>query len=437
MTFYGEMIFSGEVDYERLKAAWNQALSRHPLLTANIAGSAAAPCWVSGQSSPDQIKQQTRVTPVESFIGSPINLRTDPGARLLVNSGGNETRFLFQFHHACCDGNGAMRFIADLLAAYASNDNSAGSATGFPPLDLQLLQRRGDFRAGAPCRQHWPGRLIAKAREAYGFHTCRPQLLVSSTTVAAQSAEDAIFRGFESRLLTLEQSLAIADSAGRLGVSVNDVALALAFQTIAQWNDRRTDDSSDAFLRIVVPTDLRDRSDIRLSAANRMSLYFLARRPSDCRNLDQLLTGIHQEMSYVKRCRVGLDLLHALRALHGFPAAVRGYLRLRRSVATAIVTNLSDPSRHAHRRMPRDAGRLVVGNMVLERIGAVPPLRPGTRIGIAVGCYADRISLSARCDPRWFTSEDTSRFLDDYVDSWLRWSKQQHRQSTVESLQEQ
>ena len=207
----------------------------------------------------------------------------------------------------------------------------------------------------------------------------------------------------------------------RSGGTLNDASLALAFETIAGWNDRHALPGGNDWLRIVVPTDLRERRDLRLPAANRMSLYFIVRR-SDCRDFDRLLAGVQAEMRHVKQTRLGLDLLHALAALQSFPILVRAFLRCKRSVATAVLTNMSDPTRNFRGSFPCDRGRLVIGNLILEGITGSPPLRPGTRLGLGIGKYAGRMILNARCDPRWFSPQDTGRILVDYLENWLRWS---------------
>jgi hypothetical protein len=65
--------------------------------------------------------------------------------------------------------------------------------------------------------------------------------------------------------------------------------------------------------------------------------------------------------------------------------------------------------------LPRDGDRLVVGNVVLESIAAVPPLRPLTRAGLAIFEYAGQMTLALKCDRRFFETGDTQTLLDAYV----------------------
>ena len=57
-------------------------------------------------------------------IGLDIGSRT--GLRVWVRQGDGASRIVMQFHHACCDGIGAYRFLGDLLAAYGARTATAG-----------------------------------------------------------------------------------------------------------------------------------------------------------------------------------------------------------------------------------------------------------------------------------------------------------------------
>ncbi len=67
------------------------------------------------------------------------------------------------------------------------------------------------------------------------------------------------------------------------------------------------------------------------------------------------------------------------------------------------------PSLHA-----RDA-KLVSGNVTLERIAGVPPVRPLTRASMVLLEYAAKLTIALRTDPRHFRPEDTRALLDAYV----------------------
>jgi hypothetical protein len=422
-TFFGELTFTGEVSRPALVAAWALALARHPLLTARIDASHRGLRWIAANASAAQLDIQPHEVPIVPSGGPGIDLQIEPGVRLWVRSGANRTYFLIQFHHACCDGNGAMRFIADLLLAYAAEATSPGSDPQFDVLDSDLLHRRAHFRPGSATHQAKWRELTTKLHEAYSFHTCRPQVLAAKGPPREHASENVPFPGTVTRVLGEEASQAIQGAVDRSGGTINDAALALAFRAMSAWNNRHGSGGGNNWLQIIVPTDFRERHDLRMPAANRISLHFVARRLSDCRSLDPLLASVQREMRRVKQTRLSLDLLHGLAAVQMFPTAVRAFLRWRRSLATAVLTNMSDPTRLFRGKFPRDGGRLVIGDLIFEGITGSPPLRSGTRLGLGIGKYNGRVILNAKCDPRWFSGADTAQFLDDYVKTWLDWSE--------------
>ena len=80
--------------------------------------------------------------------------------------------------------------------------------------------------------------------------------------------------------------------------------------------------------------------------------------------------------------------------------------------STAVLSNVGDPTRRFQSRFPRDAGRLVAGNLCLTRMQGVTPLRPGTRASFFVNSYANELTISARFDPLLFHPAETGMFLD-------------------------
>jgi NRPS condensation-like uncharacterized protein len=56
--------------------------------------------------------------PSAPTVAPRIDLHRQTGLRILLAQQEGQTEMLLQFHHACCDAFGALRFVEDLLAAY-------------------------------------------------------------------------------------------------------------------------------------------------------------------------------------------------------------------------------------------------------------------------------------------------------------------------------
>ena len=55
------------------------------------------------------------------------------------------------------------------------------------------------------------------------------------------------------------------------------------------------------------------------------------------------------------------------------------------------------------------------GDLVLERVAGVPPLRKLTRAAVIVTEYAGQATICLRCDPRFFDRAQTRELLGAYT----------------------
>lgn len=85
-------------------------------------------------------------------------------------------------------------------------------------------------------------------------------------------------------------------------------------------------------------------------------------------------------------------------------------------IATAILSNLSNPVRHFHQGLPSVNGRVKAGNVVLIRITGAPPVRPKTHAVFMVIEYAGELTVCVRFHPKLFCSDDSKQLLKLYND---------------------
>ena len=200
------------------------------------------------------------------------------------------------------------------------------------------------------------------------------------------------------------------------------MAIALLFQTLAQWNRRVGKAAGKQRLRILMPTDLRERADRWLTATNRVSFSFLSRSIDQCGEWPQLLAGVAQETKYIKGIRLGLDFLNILAAAQRVPWLLDTLLLMPRCLATAVLTNLGDTTRRFRSRFPVSDGYPVIGDVKLEQVVGVPPLRPKTHAGFGICFCSGIMALSVRCDPAHLDQEATQELLEAYVAAWKNWA---------------
>ena len=169
-------------------------------------------------------------------------------------------------------------------------------------------------------------------------------------------------------------------------------------------------------LRVVVPVNLRNRSDLAMSAANRLSYSFLTRSERQMRSSERLLSSIGRETSTLRRNGTALELLKKLRLLQQTGRFYPWVFTPQRCFATAVFSNLGDPTRRFRIRFPRRNGLVQVGNMTLTSFAGTTALRPQTHAGFFFNTYAHQLTISTRFDPAYFTVEDANHFLERLAD---------------------
>jgi hypothetical protein len=184
------------------------------------------------------------------------------------------------------------------------------------------------------------------------------------------------------------------------------------FQVMEDWNNF-AGQSKKSWLRINVPVSLRTREDKSLPAANRLSFAFLSRRLSDCANRKKLLSSVHTEMETIRSEHLSLGFLAGLAFVGGHRGLLPWFLERNRSFATIVMSNLGRP--FARTSLPSREGRLVCGDVTLDKITGAAPIRPGTRASIAVIRYANRLLVNLKCDPQFFSPAETEKLLGDYM----------------------
>jgi hypothetical protein len=354
-------------------------------------------------------------TPIACPRGEGIDLAREVGLRVWVRQGKERATVVLQFHHACCDGTGAYRFIGDLLAGYGIRTATGDRRPVFGSVEASLLRTRKRRTLGPTTS---PGRELRRLaiREGWKILAGRPDPLVPSGAGLRNGSPTADFPGFLSASLDRTEHQRLRDVAGRRGATLNDLLLRDAFLTIEQWNRRQRPWRPRRPLRIMMPTDLRGGDDFEMPAANLTGYTFLTREVRDCAAPEDLLRSIRNETALIKDQRSGTAFMDTIFAASSVRWLLPFLLSRNLCLATAVLSNAGDPSRRFTARFPRQYGRVVCGNLVLEEITGVPPLRQKTRATLSISQYQRRLSISLRCTPRLFRPEDTAALLAFYVE---------------------
>lgn len=443
-TFGVELAFSGRPDRQAVEDAIAQSVARHPLLQAYVEPAGRGLVWVPARTRVP-VDWLDPGAPFVSPRGHWIDIRQECGLRAWVQSDESRSSLGFQFHHACCDGRGAREWIGDFMTAYARGTGSSA----YPPwrvLNYERLRQRAVFRPAVTNGQSVKTSVWQKLVYAYRFHLQGPRALAvprdpslpNQTSLSGANGPDTPDGSqtnvslIHRHVFTRAEFRRIAERVGPQE-TLNDVAVALLFQTLAAWNRRHGQARHTQRLRILMPMDLREHADVRLPAANRMSFSFLSRTVGECGEWRPLVDGIGKETGKIKTTRFSLDFLAGLEALQGLgPRALPWLMRLQGCIATAVLTNLGDLSRRFRRMFPTtDDGRIRIGNLVLDAVFGTPPIRPRTHAGFGICIYAEQMAVSGICNTCELGDRGASELFASYINAWRRWAELESADGTL------
>ncbi|MCA9187687.1 MAG: hypothetical protein R3E01_06505 [Pirellulaceae bacterium] len=433
MTFMIEVVFAGSMDRDAVQQAVVAAQRRHPLLSATISSGPRSQwqlipslttlvCWIDAD------------TAIWPPAGTYVDLRKEHGLAVWATIRDGHTRVMFQFHHACCDGLGARTYLTDFLVAYARSAASATERPEWPRLDYEPLRRRGvfgsDSAAGETSSDNPAGTSLArKVTDAYAFlwgqlptPIPRSQPEVASHRHSTRMGTTALVRP-SNHAFSRAESRRLLDKADRLGIWINDVAIALLFTTLASWMQDQQPTLHKGWLRLLMPTNLRQYSDRRLTATNRMSYSFLARQVGACSDLSALVANIAAETRYLKNAKPSLDFLMLMSAVQRIPGMLRLFLGMPQCMGTAVLSNLGEGTRHVRRRFPERNGNMLVGDVELRYFIGVPPIRPGTRAAFGLCFTNGHMVLGLRIDHIVGDESTAQQLMERYVTAWRDWGE--------------
>jgi hypothetical protein len=94
---------------------------------------------------------------------------------------------------------------------------------------------------------------------------------------------------------------------------------------------------------------------------------------------------------------------------------MKAFLSFKTVLSTMVLANVGDVRKRFSGRFPLLRGKWVAGNIVVEQMHGVAPVRPNTRISMSIGDYAGELSISLRADSLAIDAQHANEFLCEYV----------------------
>lgn len=404
------MRFDGPVDRTALTQAFQTAIARQPLLLSRIAGTGMQRVWKRIGTLPVLLWQPPGLTAdqISRLEVDPIDIATSCGLRARIWEIEGGITILLDFHHACCDGQGARQFIGEWFGLY--EQLLKHEPLQLAPQEPERLKQRGYYR-----QPHEPIGLFEGLRNLYLTLKGRTVLL----PLRKESLPGEQLSNIGERPLSIEQTSLLRSNLKANRLTLNDVGLAASITTFAS---RYPEVAHRGYITVLHPIDLRWPSDLKTPACNRVGLTFIRRRIRDCRDLTGLLNSLREQMQYIKHRYVGAEFLRGLDLAEGIPGVLPTLERWGWFRPTLQFTCLGDTTRAIHYRFPLNDGVIDFHGLRLNRISGFMQLGPYVPVSIAACETNQRLTLTVRSNPRYVTADENERFADLFVEQLLHFS---------------
>ncbi|HUG66846.1 MAG TPA: hypothetical protein VMM76_03775 [Pirellulaceae bacterium] len=414
MTGTFRLRFAGRVDRESFESAVHHAVARHPLLRATVEQRRwRRPRWIEQPDWLPEIEWDAETNEFGCPNASFMNLTESPGTRVWMTETPRGSSAIFQVHHACTDALGMTQAFEDILIGYARRRDTNTKA------ELAVLAHDRFPGRGAPDLTVWRFMRMAH-KQAVGLLGARQFLFRQPAALQERREEldvNAAPRCFPAATtfpFDIDETRAMLATAKSLGSTVNDLLARDMFLALGRWRKANGIGTDKDWLRFAVPMNLRREADARLPMCNSVSYVFLDRQPREFDDETKLLESIRAEMGRIKRCELQYTSVLSLAASRMLPGGLAAATPPNKCMSTCVFTNPGIVLRKTP--LPRDDGRLVAGDVILDGVDYIPPLRPNTGAAICPYTYAGRLNILMHHDPRIVSNEQAASLLGMYVE---------------------
>jgi len=405
--------FSGRIDERALEAAVRTIMPRHPLLCSRLVSQGRRMYW---EAVDDPMPE---ITCIEGPTGGSFprtrnqDLRQEIGIKLFVVRDEASSDLTLQIHHACADGAGMFVFANDLLIAYARQMGVKSRRLQLPEFDPARLAQRGSYGLSLWKLVKMLPRQMVGLAGVRQFLSRSPVAVLPHDVLPCDDPPPAHYPATRTHTFSAEETARLRQAAKQTGSTVKDLLIRDVFLTLGTWRAENDVEDDEAWLRMMVPFNLRTNSDRSLSAANIVSSVFLDRRGQDFEQPKALLESVQDEMNLIKDNKLGYTFILSLKVFSLLPNGLKNNARQDRCSSSCIFTNMGRPLIRCP--LPREEGRLAAGNVRLERIDGTAPLRPYNCVTFNASEYARRLTFILHYDARIISDAQADDLMATFV----------------------
>jgi NRPS condensation-like uncharacterized protein len=340
-------------------------------------------------------------------------LTREIGARFFVIARDKGHDLIAHIHHSCTDAQGMITFLEDLIIEYAVKQGNIEMVRAPRKLEPELLVRRG-----SPMLSGWSF-LKMLHKQALGLRGVLRFLRNTPMPLADRQGEPVspIHQDAHSSPLVHEfnqiETQRIMAAARKATVNASEILLRDLFLAIFDWRKKHSLGNDLDCMRISFPIGLRSPSEIRMPMANCFSMVFLDRQAELFQDPHFLLRSIHEQMCTIKDNQLQYTFLLSLGVARKLPGGLSRFLSGTRCHATSCFSNIGKV--FILSPLPTKEGKLVLGELELDSLDFVLPLRPHMHAAFTAHMYGGCLRLLINYDHRRMTKDDARDLLEGFL----------------------
>ncbi|MCR9198705.1 MAG: hypothetical protein NXI04_08685 [Planctomycetaceae bacterium] len=418
MVIIMRTLLEGPVDAGVLENAIRSVIKDNPLLHSTIDGSRWSPRWkLAKHLEPSFTVVDTGTAdPSEQCAARRIDLTQQTGVQCELRRGANRSVLVTWFHHACVDGIGAIRFLGDVFAEYGQHTSAPDQERpSLRTIDHSLLARRGTRRMPGNGRDR-RAPLVHTLMETFRLFGRRAYRLLRQPPSLQPAANTASPNIIQTRILDRQVTRRLKRLAAEQGVTTNDLCMLVFLDQLERWAPGNAHRRPADLFRVLMPVSMRNPEHDQISASNVLSYVFHSYRRQEIRDTNQLLANIHRKSHQMLTRNEGAAMLWGFAIARRIPGLFRFSRRVQPDFATTVLTNVGEVRRLFENRFPLKKGRAVAGNVLIQSVDGVAPVRENTNIAMAFGTYGGELIMHVSRNTRLFSEADVDVLLDALVD---------------------
>jgi hypothetical protein len=324
----------------------------------------------------------------------------------------------FSTHHCFFDGAGGIQIMSDWVQIYENLISGHEPNEGLPEIDHQRFNFRN--RLGL---SRWKF-LRMLPFQAIGLFGAAKFVLRRSIQGPQRGLNPGdldqvpVGPSMVGAWLSADELLAVEQWSQAGNFNSNAKFLGDLFGTLQTWhlNQNQAADPGE-WIRIILPINLREIGDRRMSAANRSSLIQMDRRNLHAVTKVDLYRSIQREIGIVLRFQLDRMFLSMIRLIGINERILKRVVRNQKPRGIAAFTNLGRPFRRIERRLNINNSGNQQGLLNIREFDFLAPLRYGTPLNFSLAQFHGRLRLTLHYDASVFSGIEADRLLRDYLDA--------------------